>query len=71
MIAGSAGVSAACRALEGAGWRSSAAGNRVMVNDRVFARFIAGNGSGQPGPVDDTWLVYGIGDQPLVRIVTA
>ncbi len=67
-IAGAPNIGAACNALEAAGWRSVIAGNRISVNDRVFARYIDPNG-GMPGPEEAMWVVYGLGDRPPVRIV--
>ena len=64
VIAGNASIGAACRALRAAGWRSVLAGNRITVNDEVFVRYIDQSGSDTP-----TWVVYGIGDRPAIRIV--
>ena len=80
VIAGLPSIGVACEALRGAGWRSTIAGNRITVNDRVFARFIDGGvgggvGDATGGAAGDCarWLVYGIGkgDRPAVSIVDA
>lgn len=65
VVARAATVDSAAEALRSAGWQSSVAGKRINVNNRVFARFVDGS-AGPP-----TWVVYGIGDQPAVRIVVA
>lgn len=67
LIAGVACIGTACETLRNAGWRSTIAGNRITVNDRVFARYIDA-GADNDGA---RWLVYGIGDQPPVCIVAA
>ncbi len=50
-------------ALRNAGWRSTVSGSRINIGDRVFARIVNSNDEGA------TWVIYGIGDQPPVRIV--
>lgn len=69
VIAGVPTIGAACQAIEAAGWRSSVAGNRITVNDRVFARYIDQVG-GDAEPPEARWVVYGIGERPVVRIVS-
>lgn len=64
VIAGVSSIGEACQALQAAGWCSAIAGNRITVNDEVFARYIENTGTETP-----TWVVYGIGDRPAVRIV--
>lgn len=58
-------IDSAAEALRDAGWQNTVAGSRINVSNRVFARFIDGNAGGA------TWVVYGIGDRPPVRIVVA
>lgn len=70
VVAGIPTVEAACLAIREAGWLSSVAGNRITVNDRVFARLIA-EPDDSDADVTGKWLIYGIGDQPPVRIVDA
>lgn len=60
-------IDSAAEAIRTAGWQSTVAGSRINIGDRVFARFIDGNGNGR----GSAWVIYGIGDQPPVRIVTA
>lgn len=69
-VAGVPTISEACRALRAAGWRSDIAGNRISVDGRVFARYVA-QGDGQSGSPDARWVVYGTGERPVVRIVVA
>ena len=70
VIAGVPSIGLARQAIEDAGWRSSVAGNRITVNDRVFARYIEQAGD-QPDLADPRWVVYGIGERPVVRIVAS
>ncbi len=65
VVARAVTIDAAAESLTGVGWQSRVAGNRINVANRVFARFI----DDQPGR--PTWVVYGIGDKPPVRIVVA
>lgn len=51
-------VGGACKALAEAGWESSLAGNRITVEDRVFARYIG----------RERWIVDGPDD---CRLCTA
>lgn len=70
LIAGKPTIGAVCRALRSAGWKSTVAGNRITVDDRVFVRYIY-QAAGPDGPYDARWVVYDIGDRPIVRIVVA
>lgn len=65
VVARTSTIDAAAEALRSAGWQSTVAGKRINVNNRVFARFVDGD-AGVP-----SWVIYGIGDQPPVRIVVA
>lgn len=65
VVASTATVGAASDALRSNGWQSTIAGNRITVDDRIFARFI-GDGTGRA-----RWVVYGIDEQPPVRVVDA
>ena len=56
-------IDTAAEALRTAGWHNTVAGGRINIGDRVFARFVNGNGRG------GSWVIYGIGDQPPVRVV--
>jgi hypothetical protein len=60
IMAGVPTIGRACDALRAAGWHSSIAGNRITVDDRIFARYI---GPGPFGPSEPRWLVYG-GEEP-------
>jgi hypothetical protein len=54
-------IGEACDALRNAGWRASTAGNRITVNDEVFALFISGRcAGGPPGDVGSSWMIYTI-----------
>ena len=73
-IAGLPTIGAAVQAIRAAGWRSNLAGNRITVNDTVFARYIgeldgSDHADGRAEPADARWVVYGIGERPAVRIV--
>lgn len=70
LIAGLPTIGRACAALRAAGWRSQIAGNRITVEDSVFARYID-QGPGPSGLGDAKWVVYGVGECPAVRIVPA
>lgn len=60
IMAGVPTIGGACAALRAAGWQSSIAGNRITVDDRIFARYIDPSAL---GPSEPRWLVYG-GDEP-------
>ena len=59
-------IGKACYALRKAGWRATIAGNRITVNDEVFAQFI-----GPAGGVDARWVIYRIAGTPPVWVVGA
>lgn len=61
-------IGAACDALRREGWQSSIAGNRITVNDAVFARYIDESVGMQSGAAP-RWVVYGISDRPAVWVV--
>jgi hypothetical protein len=63
-------IGEACNALRRAGWRTTLAGNRITVNDEVFAQFIGVTVS-RFGPVDARWVIYHFAGTPPVRIVGA
>lgn len=65
VVAGIPAIGQACDALTKAGWRASIAGNRVTVNDEVFARFI-GATVGALGGIDARRAIYRIaGTNPV------
>lgn len=64
-VAGSATIGAACNILRAAGWQCTVAGNRMTVGDGVCVRPV---GQGAAGA---RWLVYGIGDTSVIRVVCA
>lgn len=68
LVAGIGTIGAACHALRAEGWDSVIAGNRITINDRVFARFID-ESVGIDAGTAARWVVYGIGDRPAVWIV--
>lgn len=68
VLAGIPTIGEACDALKCAGWLTSIAGNRISVNSRVFARFL-GESVDADGHLEVRWVVYGLNDQPAVRIV--
>jgi hypothetical protein len=70
VVAGIPVIGEACDALRNAGWRASIAGNRITVNDEVFAQFI-GATAGAPGGVDARWVIYRIAGTPPVWVVGA
>ena len=70
IVAGIPTIGEAALALSAAGWQSRIAGNRISVNDRVFVRYIYAT-AGSDGSHDTRWVVYGVGDRPVVRIVVA
>lgn len=70
VVAGIPTIGEACRALNSVGWQSKVAGNRISVNDRVFVRYID-EAAGPLGSRDTRWVVYGVSDHPVVRIVVA
>ncbi len=70
VIAGIPLIGEACEALRQAGWRATIAGNRITVNDNVFARFI-GATVNHYGAVDASWVIHRIAGTPPVWIVGA
>ncbi len=70
VVAGIPTLGEARNALRKAGWRASIAGNRITVNDEVFALFI-GATVGSPGGIDARWVVYRIAGTPPVWVVGA
>ena len=63
-------IGSACAALIGAGWPSVIAGNRITVAERIFALFIAER-STESFQLEARWVVYGIDDHQLIRLVVA
>jgi hypothetical protein len=70
VVAGIPAIGEACEALKKAGWRASIAGNRITVDDDLFAQFI-GTTAGAHGGVEARWVIYGIAGTPPVWIVGA
>ena len=61
VVSGIPTIGEACDALSKAGWRASIAGDRITVNDEVFAVFISGCRAGAPlGDVGSRWMIYAI-----------
>lgn len=67
VVAGIPAIGEACDALKKAGWRASIAGNRITVNDEVFAQFI-GATVGALGGIDARWVIYRIAGTPPVSV---
>jgi hypothetical protein len=63
-------IGKACHALREAGWRATIAGNRITVNDEVFAQFI-GAVVGPASGVDARWVIHRIAGTPPVWVVGA
>jgi hypothetical protein len=61
VVAATPAIGAACDALRKAGWRATIAGNRITVEDSVFAQFV-GTAVDSLGGVHARWMVYGIAD---------
>ena len=70
IVAGIPAIGKACEALIRAGWRASIAGNRITVNDEVFAQFIGAH-LGHAGGVEATWVIYAIAGTAPVWVVGA
>jgi hypothetical protein len=70
VVAGIPAIGRACDALKTAGWRATIAGNRITVNDEVFAQFI-GATVGALGGIDARWLIYRIAGTNPVWVVGA
>jgi hypothetical protein len=56
VVAGIPVIGRACDALKNAGYYARIAGNRITVNDEMFAQFI-----GALGNTDATWVIYTTG----------
>jgi hypothetical protein len=67
VVADIAVIGAACNALRGAGWRATIAGNRITVEDVVFAQFI-GTALDAYGDNRARWLVYEIAGTAAVGL---
>ena len=61
-------IGAACEAFRNAGWMSSIAGNRITINDRIFARFVD-ECVDATGLVEARWIVYETNDRPPMWVV--
>jgi hypothetical protein len=68
VIAGMRSVEEANEALHSAGYRSAIVGNRIAINNQVVARHVGPSGA-TSGSSDISWVVYGVVEQPAVRIV--
>lgn len=63
-------IGKACEALRGAGWQTRIAGNRISVNDEVFAQYISAV-VGRTGRRETRWVVYSVAGTAPMRVVTA
>jgi hypothetical protein len=70
IVAGIPAIGKACEALISAGWRTGIAGNRITVNDEVFAQFIGAH-LGRAGGVEAAWVIYAIAGAAPVWVVGA
>ena len=64
VVAGIPVIGKACDALKKAGCCARIAGNRITVNDELYAQFI-GASVGSLGDTDATWVIYQIGGAPV------
>jgi hypothetical protein len=70
VVAGIAQIGVACDALKKAGRRASIAGNRITVDDQVYAQFV-GAGAGMYGRTAATWMIQHVAGTPPAWIVGA
>lgn len=72
-ITGIVSIQQACEAFRVAGWPTVVAGNRIAIDNRVFARYVdpSATPAAAGGNASTNWVVYGIGERPTVRIVVA
>jgi hypothetical protein len=70
VVAGIPAIGKACEALKKAGRRASIAGNRITVDDDVFAQLIGATVRARGG-VEARWVIYTIAGTPPVWIVGA
>ncbi|WP_395309791.1 hypothetical protein V4U86_02875 [Mycobacterium sp. AMU20-3851] len=70
VVAGIAQIGAACDALKRAGHHASIAGNRILIDDQVYAQFV-GAGAGKYGRTAATWMIYHVAGTPPAWIVGA
>jgi hypothetical protein len=70
VVAGIAVIGRACDALKNAGCYARIAGNRITINDEMFAQFI-GATVGTLGNTDATWVIYQTGGAAPVWVVGA
>jgi hypothetical protein len=70
VVAGIPAIGAACAALKREGRRAGIAGNRITVDDEVFAQLM-GATIGRYGAVEAMWVVSSIAGTPPVWIVGA
>jgi hypothetical protein len=61
-------IGAACNALRSEGWQSTITGNKIAINDQVFARFIDESG-GADADAAPRWVVYGTSAQPAIWVI--
>jgi hypothetical protein len=67
VVAGIPVIGKACDALKNAGYYARIAGNRITVNDEMFAQFI-GSSVGTMGHTDASWVIYQTGGAPPVWV---
>jgi UDP-N-acetyl-D-glucosamine dehydrogenase len=70
VVVGIGTIGEACDALTRAGWRATIAGNRITVNEAVFAQYI-GAGIGSAGRRDPTWMIYAQGHALPIWVTAA
>lgn len=66
-IAEAPSIGYACAALRGAGWRATIAGNRISVNEEVFAQYV---GVSAGSRCNAMWMIYGSADASPIWVTT-
>jgi hypothetical protein len=70
VVAGNHVIGEACDALKNAGCHARIAGNRITINDEMFAQFL-GATVGPLGNTGATWVIYRTSGAPPVWVVGA
>ena len=68
VVATAPSIGYAYHACRSAGWRAVIAGNRVTVNERVFAQYV---GVGAAGQMSAAWMIHAVGDAAPIWITTS
>ena len=67
VIAEAASIGSACATLRTAGWRATIAGNRITINEAVFAQYVGVSAADMDGAI---WMIYGSGDATPIWVTT-